>query len=223
MQLSVITIIRLPDYFTVRARALASFLTAIVGVLADLLTGTLLDLNYSQATKARVVYVVIAIFITACWVWNAIVQAHLSALATTPSFDIGQTGMSAATFAVYMMFRFWYEALQTYLYWLMGEIRGDGAQDNGGVARTTGILRSWESIGSTVAYAVGAVGVSNMHQMILGSVLWGVTVPFTLCAIYGNRSAVQTEESSSEEDSSASLGGLEGSKYTTVVRDVEKS
>lgn len=131
--------------------------------------------------------------------------------------------MSASTFAVYMMFRFWYEALQTYLYWLMGEIRAEGVQDKGGVARTTGILRSWESIGSTIAYAVGAVGVSNMNQMILGSVLWGVTVPFTLCAIYGNRGTAYTDETSSEEDSSASLGGIEVSKHAIVVRDEEKS
>lgn len=86
----------------------------------------------------------------------------------------------------------------------MGEIRGDGSQENGGIARTTGILRSWESIGSTIAYAIGATGVSNLNQMIVGFVLWGVTVPFTLCAIYGNWTVVEKEEqgTSSEEESS---------------------
>lgn len=152
----------------------------------------------------------IAIVITACWTWNAIVQANLSSLATTPSFDIGQTGSAASAFAVYMMFRFWYEALQTYLYWLMGEIRGEGTQENGGIARTTGILRSWESIGSTIAYAIGATGVSNMNQMIVGFALWAVTVPFTLWAIFGTWSAVELTEkgADSEEDSSTSVGGV---------------
>jgi hypothetical protein len=32
----------------------------------------------------------------------------------------------------------------------------------------TGILRSWESIGSTIAYAVGATHWSNLNQMALG-------------------------------------------------------
>lgn len=85
----------------------------------------------------------------------------------------------------------------------MGEIRNEGAQENGGIARTTGILRSWESIGSTVAYAIGASGVSNMNQMIVGFVLWGATVPFTLVAIFGSWTGEEETESavSSEEKS----------------------
>lgn len=82
----------------------------------------------------------------------------------------------------------------------MGEIRGEGTQENGGVARTTGILRSWESIGSTVAYAIGASGVSNMNQMIIGFVLWGVTVPFTLWAVFGDWTVVENEETSSNSE-----------------------
>lgn len=87
----------------------------------------------------------------------------------------------------------------------MGEIRGEGTQECGGIARTTGILRSWESIGSTVAYAVGASGVSNINQMILGFVLWGVTVPFTLWAIFGSWTVVEIEEKGVDvEESSVS-------------------
>lgn len=166
-------------------------------------------------------YLVIASFITACWVWNAVVQAELSSLAATPSFDIGQSGSSASAFAVYMMFRFWYEALQTYLYWQMGEIGGEGAQDKGGVARTTGILRSWESIGSTVAYAVGATGVSNMNQMILGFVLWGVTIPFTLWAIFGDWDSVRGKDIT-EEDSGTSTNCQEVEEQTIALSGTEK-
>lgn len=178
-------------------------------------TGAALDSNYPQATKSRVVYLVIAFFITACWVWNAIVQAGFSRLASTPGFDIGQDSSAASALAVYMLFRFWYEALQTYLYWLMGEIKGEGAQDKGGVARTTGILRSWESIGSTVAYAVGATDVSNLNQMILGFVLWGVTVPFTLVALYGDWAPVETEGQEGVDTAG------ESSSASNVVVDVE--
>lgn len=81
-----------------------------------------------------------------------------------------------------MFFKFFYEALQTYIYWLMGEIKG--GQKDGDIARTTGILRSWESIGSTMAYVVGATHWPNLNQMILGFALWAVTVPFTLFAVF---------------------------------------
>lgn len=150
------------------------------------------------------------------------IEVRLSALAETPSFDMGESGSAASAFAVYMMFRFWYEVLQTYLYWLMGEIRGQGAQEHGGIARTTGILRSWESIGSTVAYAVGATGVSNLNQMILGFVLWGVTIPFTLWALYGDWTPVKDvgdSSSSSEDDSGASASGLDVERQVVVVGD----
>lgn len=91
------------DYFTVRSRALASFLTAIVGVIANMSTGALLDLPIAQSTKSRTVFVIIATAITACWVWNAVVQAELSNLVSAPiAFDIGQTGSAASAFAVYM-------------------------------------------------------------------------------------------------------------------------
>lgn len=205
-----------------RSRALASFLTAIVGFLADLGTGAVLDMNFPQVTKARAVYVVTSIFITACWVWNAVVQAKISQLPSSPSYDIGQTGGAASAFAVYMMFRFFYEVLQTYLYWLMGEIKGEGSQEKGGVARTTGILRSWESIGSTIAYAVGATDVSNINQMILGFVLWGVTVPFTLYAIFGDWAPVEDDKAGSGEDSSASVSGLETEGHAVILRDDDK-
>lgn len=200
----------------------------------------MLDLDYPQKTKSRCVYLVTAAFITACWAWNAGVQAQLSSSAgAAPSFDIGEAGASASALAVYMLFRFWYEVLQTYLYWLMGEIRssrgeggegGEGDGEAGVVARTTGILRSWESIGSTVAYAVGATKVSDMNQMILGFVLWGATVPFTLCAIYGDWAPVRGEDEagggavggSAGEDSSASVSGLEIEGHAVTVKGDEK-
>lgn len=110
----------------------------------------------------------------------------------------------------------------------MGEVRGEGAQEEGGIARTTGILRSWESIGSTIAYAVGAVGVSNSNQMVLGFVLWGVTVPFTLWAIYGDWTPVTGDKDvavrSGEggEDSSADTSGEDVEGQTVVVSGLQK-
>jgi len=41
-------------YFTVRSRALASFLTAIVGFLSNTLTGLLLDLKLHQSKKNKI-------------------------------------------------------------------------------------------------------------------------------------------------------------------------
>lgn len=90
------------DYFTIRSRALASFLTAVLGALANLCTGALLDLPFSQRTKSQAVFLVTATAITASWIWNAVIQAELSTTAAPSAFDIGQTGSAASAFAVYM-------------------------------------------------------------------------------------------------------------------------
>ena len=168
-----------------RARALASFLTAVVGFAANITTGLILDAKVvSRTTRSRIVYIFVLVFVTASWSWNAAMQVKIASLPETPALDFGQGHLFNSAFPVYVFFRFFYEMLQTYIYWLMAEIKG--AQADGDVARTTGILRSWESIGSTIAYAVGVSHWGNTNQMILGFVLWGVTIPFTLLAVFGN-------------------------------------
>lgn len=106
--------------------------------------------------------------------------------------------------------------LQTYLYWLMGETGAE--QKAGDISRTTGILRSWESIGSTFAYVVGATHWSNLNSMILAFVLWVVTVPFTLVAVFGVWD--KTEEVDSEGKGSGSSSSLE--EETIIVGSEEK-
>ncbi|CAG8926096.1 unnamed protein product [Penicillium salamii] len=175
----------LTTYFTVRSRALASFLTAVVGALANIITGLILDVkSISRENRSKGVYIFVLIFVTAAWTWNAIVETKLSRMADPPTFDLGDGPFFNSAFTVYMVFKFFYEVLQTYIYWLMAEIKG--AQADGDIARTTGILRSWESIGSTIAYAVGATHWPNQNQMILGFALWGFTIPFTVLAVFGN-------------------------------------
>ncbi|KAL4931009.1 major facilitator superfamily domain-containing protein [Aspergillus undulatus] len=193
----------LTSYFTVRSRALASFLTAVVGAAANIITGTILDLKYfSREARSKSVYIFVLTFVTAAWTWNAIVETKLSRTADPPAFDLGDGPFFNSAFTVYMFFKFFYEVLQTYIYWLMAEIKG--AQADGDVARTTGILRSWESIGSTIAYAVGATHWPNVNQMALGFALWGFTIPFTVLAVFGNwnqSNAVEAEEQTDTDDS----------------------
>lgn len=176
-----------------------------VGVAANMITGIVLDLKFvSRDTRSKFVYVVVLVFVTAAWTWNAIVETKLSRMAEPPAFDLGDGPFFNSAFTVYMFFRFFYEVLQTYIYWLMAEIKG--AQADGDIARTTGILRSWESIGSTIAYAVGATHWPNLNQMILGFSLWGFTIPFTILAVFGNwnrSEAIEDEEEDREGGSSS--------------------
>lgn len=145
--------------------------------------GFVLDLKFSASTKSRASYVGLLVLLTGCWIWNAVVQVQLSSRSEAPSFDLGDGAFFNSAFAVYILFKFFYSALQTYLYWLLGAKKG--TQENGEVSRMTGIMRSWESIGSCIAYGIGATNVSNEKQMIVGIALWAFTVPFTLIVVFG--------------------------------------
>ena len=166
-------------------------------------TGLILDIKtIPRQTRSKGVYIFVLIFLTASWIWNAVVQTKLSRMADPPTFDLGDGPFFNSAFTVYMLFKFFYEILQTYIYWLMAEIKG--AQRDGDIARTTGILRSWESIGSTIAYAVGATHWPNRNQMILGFALWGWTIPFTLLAVFGDWNVPSEPlEAETETDSSS--------------------
>lgn len=170
--------------------------------MANIITGLVLDVKrFPRPLKSKAVYIFVLTTVTGSWIWNAVVQVRLSSKPEAPSFDLGDGAFFNSAFAVYLCFKFFYEVLQTYIYWLMAEIKG--AQADGDIARTTGILRSWESIGSTIAYAVGATHWPNQNQMILGFSLWAFTVPFTLLAVFGNwnvdeRSVVKEVDSDAE-------------------------
>lgn len=189
-------------YFTVRSRALASFLTAVVGAAANVTTGIILDLKcFSRETRSKLVYTFVLVFVTASWIWVAVTQVTLSRMAEPPAFDLGDGNFFNSSFTVYMFFKFFYEVLQTYIYWLMAEIKG--AQGEGDIARTTGILRSWESIGSTIAYAVGATDWPNLNQMIFGFSLWAFTIPFTCLAVFGDWNQSDATEAEEQSDISS--------------------
>jgi hypothetical protein len=167
-----------------------------------MVTGIFLDLKFlSRETRSKVVYIFVLVFVTGSWTWNAIVETKLSRMAEPPAFDLGDGPFFNSAFTVYIFFRFFYEVLQTYIYWLMAEIKG--AQGDGDIARTTGILRSWESIGSTIAYAVGATHWPNLNQMALGFALWGFTIPFTLLAVFGNWNVSDALVEEEQTDSSS--------------------
>lgn len=176
------------------------------------MTGLVLDWNrFSRSARSKGVYIFVLVFVTGAWTWNAVIESELSRMEDPPTFDLGGGPWFNSAFAVYLLFKFFYEVLQTYIYWLMAEIKG--GQNDGDIARTTGILRSWESIGSVVAYAVGATSVSNLKQMILGFALWGFTIPCTLLAIfyYGQEDGVpgDNDEASSEVPQETDVSSLE--------------
>ena len=104
-------------YFSVRSRALGSFLTAIAGICGDIFTGLALDFKpWRRGTRAKVVWIFLVCLILSLWIWQTtnqvLYQKH------NPKLDWDSPGFGRG-FAVYILWSFSSESLNAYLYWTM--------------------------------------------------------------------------------------------------------
>ena len=159
----------LTQYFSVRSRALASLLTAIANLLGDLVMAIITDAKWlgTQAHRARWGWAVLAVWITALWIWQLITQIGFVHDAT-PVDWAGSTLRFNNAIAVLILWKFFYEAQIAYVYWLVGTYH----HADGTLERTVGVLRTCESIGSCLSYVVGATRWPFLNQAILSFALW---------------------------------------------------
>lgn len=107
-------------YFSVRSRALGSFLTAVAGISGDLLTGLALDYRpWSRSLRAKIVWVWLVTIILGLWSWQTTNQVLYDR--TSPKLDWVSPGFGRG-FGVYILWNFTSESLNTYLYWTMVRI-----------------------------------------------------------------------------------------------------
>ncbi len=72
------------------------------------------------------------------------------------------------------------ESHYMFTYWLMGTFFNDLETLTLGV----GVIRSFESIGSCLAFGIGAAQVSPMVNLIIAFVMFFITLPFTSWAVF---------------------------------------
>jgi len=170
-------------YFSVRARALASFLSAITGITATTLLGYFLD-SQRLSLKARARYggiFVMAIF-SCILIWALIIQheytgKHPGVLDwLSPGFGRG--------FGLYIMLNTAGSMVQNYLYWAVGSLT-DGTSE---LTRTAGIFRGVEAWGQCASFGIGSSRFSPFYTVVINMVFWIVSIPpawFSLLGIGG--------------------------------------
>ncbi|TDZ24119.1 UNC93-like protein [Colletotrichum orbiculare MAFF 240422] len=115
---------------------------------------------------------------------------------TTP----GEIDWSSAGFgegvAIFILYRIAYETVGVWLYWTLGTFDVDADI----IALSMGVLRSGESLGSALAYAVGSVrSASLMTNLIVSVVVFYAAVPATTWAALLVRDRLPGELSDGEE------------------------
>ncbi|CAO1627130.1 unnamed protein product [Parajaminaea phylloscopi] len=196
----------LTTYFSVRSRALASLLTAIANIVADVVLGVLEDAHWFGATqrqRARRLWAGIAVGVTALWVWQTVTEVHFRRNPTPVDWADLSPHRFRNGIAVYVLWKFAYEGVLNYVYWLTGTFE----YEVGGIERAMGLLRTYESVGSTFSYVIGATHWPNLNQGVFAFVLWVVCVAPTGIA---TKWVPAVEQAEPEGSSGGGGGGGDG-------------
>ena len=160
----------LTTYFTVRSRAFSSFLTNFAGIASSFIMALLLDRqSIFIKTRARIAFCSIATLTIGTWIWATILQKQYYDAPEAPLFDWFTSDFNKA-YALVFFWTFSGLAFQQFLYWLVGQY----STDISSLSYHCGILRGFEALGQTVAWAMQTEGGAN-HFVSIG-LNFGITV-----------------------------------------------
>ncbi|ORY77182.1 hypothetical protein BCR35DRAFT_332575, partial [Leucosporidium creatinivorum] len=185
-------------YFSVRARALASFLSAICGVIATTILGFFLDSQrISLRNRARYGALFTCTFFSGMLIWALVVQ-HDYTTNAPGKLDWEGFPRFGKGFGIYIMLNTAGNVLQNFLYWTVGSL-GEGTSE---LTRFAGLLRGIESFGQCASFGINSSKFSPLYTVVINIVFWAVSAPLAWLSIRGIRreQVVGSETASSSED-----------------------
>lgn len=158
-------------WFSVRARALGSFLSGIVAMAAGNLLGLFLDrTKIALKIRARTAFGVILTLQGAWWIWSTILVTDFHK--SKPTYDWSDAGFGKG----FALFLFWVAGFQLnymFLYFVIGELAGTEAE----VIRIAGLLRGTESAVQAVSYGLNSVPIiGDVGGVYINFGLWAVAL-----------------------------------------------
>ncbi|OJT06505.1 hypothetical protein TRAPUB_2664 [Trametes pubescens] len=158
-------------WFSVRARALGSFLSAIVALTGGNLLGWFLDnKTVKLKLRARGAFFFILAMQGGWWIWSTILTTRFNR--TKPTFDWGDEGFGSA-FTLFLVLVLSFQVQYLYLYFVVGHL----ARTPEEVVRIAGLLRGTESAAQAVSYGLSSVSsFAAVGASAVNFGLWGVAL-----------------------------------------------
>ncbi|KAI1206906.1 major facilitator superfamily domain-containing protein [Annulohypoxylon truncatum] len=158
-------------WFSVRARALGSFLSGIVAVICGNLLGLWLDQHQiSLKTRSRRAFAVIMTLQGAWWLWLTINVTEYRR--TQPLFDWVDPGFGRA-FAVFVFLVAGFQLNYNFSYFIIGQI-SSGPEET---IRLAALLRGTESAWQALSYGLNAIPViASVGGPYINFGLWGAAI-----------------------------------------------
>jgi hypothetical protein len=158
-------------WFSVRARALGSFLSGIVAVTCGNILGQYLDrTKIPLRIRVRSTFWVIVVLQGAWWLWATVLVTEFQE--SKPTYDWTSPGFGRA-FAVFIFLTAGFQLNYLFLYFIIGQL----AVDESEVIRYAALLRGSESAWQAVSYGITSVEVfAKVGAVYWNFALWGVAV-----------------------------------------------
>ena len=160
-------------WFTVRARALGSFLSGIVAVVCGNLLGAWLDhRRTSLRVRARYAYFGLFFFSGIGWTWITILATQFRASATPPVYDWISHGF-AKSFTVFILLSMAFQMNYLFLYFVITHLASDEAE----VIRYASLLRATESAWQSISYGITSIPVfAQVGGIYFNVTLWAIAL-----------------------------------------------
>ncbi|KAI6084739.1 major facilitator superfamily domain-containing protein [Hypoxylon rubiginosum] len=158
-------------WFSVRARALGSFLSGIVAVICGNLLGLWLDQHHIPLRKrSRSAFAVIMTLQGAWWLWLAINVTEFRR--TQPIFDWSDPGFGKA-FGVFVFLVSGFQLNYNFSYFIIDQISSSPQE----TIRLAALLRGTESAWQAVSYGLNAVPIiASVGGPYINFGLWGISI-----------------------------------------------
>ncbi|KAM7212743.1 Major facilitator superfamily domain containing protein [Rhypophila decipiens] len=198
--------IYMAKYFSVRARTLGSLTSGIAATFANIFWGWFYDTKFvSRPTLAKLSWGFFVLTMLGTFGWQVANEQLYRYSVPKVELDWANPGFGRG-FASMVILRFLNESHFMFVYWIIGTFFDDIET----LTLAVGIVRSFESVGSCLAFGIGAAQVAPMVNLVIAFVMFGITIPATSLAVLlvperpvNLRKIEDGEESSSEEN----LGG----------------
>ncbi|QIW96395.1 hypothetical protein AMS68_001913 [Peltaster fructicola] len=158
-------------WFTVRSRALGSFLSGIVAVISGNFLGHWLDRSETALKlRARSSFWTIVILQGGWWTWATVLVTRFQR--TSPTFDWSSSGFGSA-FGVYVLLTIGFQLNYLYLYFIIYHL----ASNESDVIRYAALLRGTESAWQAVSYGLTSIAImGQVGAVYLNFGLWAVSI-----------------------------------------------
>lgn len=140
-------------YFTVRSRALGSFLSAVVAMISNYILGFFLDWQRpSINTRGKAAYFSVYTLVGATWIAAIVAMNWLHRHPPTAAFDWSVQGPFSGHFALYLFLQISFNVQYEYCYWIIQAINDDAGE----ITRLASIVRGVESAGQALSYGINS-------------------------------------------------------------------